>query len=204
MISPAVGEARAARRQASRELRSRRLLEAALTLFAERGYHDTSVDDVVAEARTSKSSFYEFFESKEHCLREVLRQEGGQLMHTVVDEAALGQDHRERIRRGIHAFVQACARRRALARLLLVESVGISPGIEDVRHKLHGRFVGVVEDEIRRAQAHDLFYAAINPTVFGRTLVGGVNEATGHFLGQPGADPAALADGLCQIFAPLN
>jgi hypothetical protein len=33
-------------------------------------------------------------------------------------------------------------------------------------------------------------------------VVGAVNEATGHFLARPDADPAALADGLCRIFAP--
>jgi len=34
------------------------------------------------------------------------------------------------------------------------------------------------------------------------TVVGAVHEATGHFLNRPGADPEALADGLCRIFAP--
>ncbi|TMD03099.1 MAG: helix-turn-helix transcriptional regulator, partial [Chloroflexi bacterium] len=49
-------------------------------MFAARGYHDTSVDDIVARARMSKSAFYEQFESKEHCFREVLAQEGGDLI----------------------------------------------------------------------------------------------------------------------------
>jgi len=48
----------------------------------------------------------------------------------------------------------------------------------------------------------DVFYAIVDPVVFGRAVVGAVSEATGHFLGRPGADPEALADGLCRIFAP--
>ncbi len=192
-----------ATRQERKEARRRRLLAAALTIVAERGYNDTSVDQVVAQARTSKSTFYEFFESKEDCLRELLAQEGGSLIHTVTSAAAQGADHRDRMRRGISAFVHACAAQRELAQVLLVESVGISERIEAFRHELQGRFAHVVEEEVRRAAADaDRFYAAVDPVVFGRAVVGAAAEATGHFLDRPGADPEALADGLCRIFAP--
>ena len=69
------------RRDARVERRRRRIVEAALSNFASRGYTVTSVDDVVTRARVSKSAFYEFFESKEHCFREVLAEEGGALIH---------------------------------------------------------------------------------------------------------------------------
>ena len=188
-------------RQERREARRRRLLGAALRILAERGYNEMSVDQVVAEARTSKSSFYEFFESKEDCVRELLLREGGSLISTVLEAAARGGDHRDRMRHGIRAFVSACAGQRDLARVLLVESVGVSARIEEVRHDLQGRFAAMVETEVRNAE-HDAFYAAVDPVYFGRAVVGAVNEATGHFLSRPGADPLALADGLCRIFAP--
>jgi AcrR family transcriptional regulator len=192
-----------ATRQERKEARRRRLLAAALLILAERGYNDTSVDQVVAQARTSKTTFYEFFDSKEDCVRDLLDREGGSLIHTVTAAAAQGADHRDRMRRGITAFVHACAAQRELAKVLLVESVGISERIEAVRNELQGRFAAVVEEEARRAAADaDAFYAAVDPVVFGRAVVGAVSEATGHFLGRPGADPEALADGLCRIFAP--
>jgi AcrR family transcriptional regulator len=190
-------------RQERKEARLRRLLGAALVILAERGYNETSVDQIVAQARTSKSTFYGFFESKEDCVRDLLEREGGSLIHTVTSAAAQGSDHRDRMRRGIKAFVRACAGQRELAQVLLVESVGVSERIESVRHELQGRFAAVVEEEARRAAAdQDAFYAAVDPIVFGRAVVGAVNEATGHFLNRPGADPEALADGLCRIFAP--
>ncbi len=192
----------AARRRAKREGRRQRLLSAALRLFAERGYHDTSVDDIVAAARTSKSAFYEYFESKEDCVRMLLEQEGGLLMEAVAAAAAGGTGHRDRMRRGIAAFVHACAAKGPVARLLLVESVGISESIEEVRHRIHGDFAGMVEAEVRRAQPTDSVYGEVDPVVYGRAVVGAVNEATGYFLTQAGADPEAVANGLCSIFVP--
>lgn len=189
-------------REERKEARRRRLLKAALKTFAGIGYYDTSVDMIVAEAHTSKTTFYEFFESKEDCVRDILAREGGELIYRVVSAAAQGADHRDRMRRGIRAFVMACADRRELARVLLFESVGVSAQIEAVRHDLHARFAHVVAEEVRRARGSDEFYAAVDPEVFGRAVVGAVNEATGFSLSQAGSDPEQLAAGLSAIFAP--
>jgi AcrR family transcriptional regulator len=181
-----------------REARRQRLLGAALKLFAEMGFHDTSVDEVVAEARTSKSAFYEHFESKEDCFRVLLDQEGGALMSAVHAAAAAGGDHRERMRLGIAEFVNTCARRSRVARLLLVESVALSPSIERVRHRLHADFAGMVESEVRYMRDHgDRSLADINPAVYGRTVVGAVNEVTSWML-ETGAvrDPAQVVQQL--------
>jgi AcrR family transcriptional regulator len=190
------------RRDARIEKRRRRIVEAALSLFAGRGYTVTSVDDIVTRARVSKSAFYEFFESKEHCFRELLAQEGGGLIHEVLADAATGHHHHERLRLGITRFVHSCFERSDVARLLIVESVGLSAGVEAVRHHLQGQFAEAVAEEVRHAKAHDQFYADKDPVVFGRAVVGAVSDAVGYYLTHPGADADSLAESLCVIFAP--
>ena len=190
------------RRDARGERRRSRIADAALALFATRGYTVTSVDDVVARARVSKSAFYEFFESKEHCFREILGTEGGALIHDVLTTAASGRDHHERLRRGITRFVTSCFERSDVARLLIVESVGLSTGVEAVRHELQASFADAVAEEVRHATGHDAFYADKDPVVFGRAVVGAVSDAVGYFLTHPGADADRLAASLCRIFAP--
>ena len=190
------------RRDARVERRRRRIADAALSLFASRGYTVTSVDDVVTLARVSKSAFYEFFESKEHCFRDLLALEGGALIHDVLTTAATGHDHHERLRLGITRFVVSCFERSDVARLLVVESVGLSPGVEAVRHDLQAQFADAVAEEVRHAMSHDAFYADKDPVVFGRAVVGAVSDAVGYFLTHPGADADSLAASLCVIFAP--
>ncbi|MEO8745589.1 MAG: TetR/AcrR family transcriptional regulator [Candidatus Dormiibacterota bacterium] len=190
------------RRDARAERRRRRIADAALTLFAERGYNVTSVEEIVALARVSKSAFYEFFTSKEDCFRELLEQEGGALIRDVLAAAASGRDHHERLRRGITRFVQSCFDRSAVARVLIVESVGLSAGVDQVRHELQGRFADAVAEEVRHAMLHDPFYTDKDPSVFGRAVVGAVSDAVGYFLTHPGVDAEALAESLCRIFAP--
>lgn len=50
-----------------------RLLEAGAAVFAERGYHATRVDDVVARARTSHGNFYLYFSGKEDLFETLAR-----------------------------------------------------------------------------------------------------------------------------------
>jgi AcrR family transcriptional regulator len=184
------------------ERRRRRIAESALELFATRGYNVTSVEEIVAQARMSKSAFYEFFTSKEDCFRELLLEEGGALIHETLAAAATGRNHRERLRLGITTFVRSCFQQSSVARMLIVESVGLSEAVDRVRHELQGRFADAVAEEVRHAEPHDPFYADKDPQVFGRAVVGAVNDAVGYFLTHPGADSDSLAESLCRIFAP--
>jgi AcrR family transcriptional regulator len=190
------------KRDARQERRRGRIAGAALELFATHGYNATSVEEVVAEARASKSAFYEFFTSKEDCFRDLLEQEGGALIHEVLTTAGTGHNHHERLRLGITTFVRSCFERSSVARLLIVESVGLSEGVDQVRHELQRRFADAVSEEVRHAMHHDPFYADKDPVVFGRAVVGAVNDTVGYFLTHPGADAEALAGSLCTIFAP--
>jgi len=193
------GEGRVSARHAHRR---QRLMHAALDLFADLGYEETSVGTIVARAKMSKSAFYEYFNSKEHCFREVLADEGGALIHDVLTEAATGHDHHERLRLGITRFVRTCFARSAAARVLIVESVGLSAAVDQVRQEVQGRLADAVTEEVRHAQAHDPFYADKDPEVFGRAVVGAVNDAVSYYLTHPGADAGSLAANLCRIFAP--
>jgi AcrR family transcriptional regulator len=66
-ISGVPAQQRELRAQGKRTMR--RLLDAALKVFAQRGYHAARVDDIVRVARTSHGTFYLYFSNKEDLLR---------------------------------------------------------------------------------------------------------------------------------------
>ncbi|MGM7698966.1 TetR/AcrR family transcriptional regulator [Microbacterium sp. A84] len=51
-----------------KEMARRNLVAAATSLFADRGYRDTSIDDIAAAAGTSRATVYSYFDSKERIL----------------------------------------------------------------------------------------------------------------------------------------
>ena len=70
---PQDGSAPSDRSQDPRALRSRTaIVEAATTLFLERGYQDTSIDDIAARAAVSKRTVYNNFADKQRLFTEIV------------------------------------------------------------------------------------------------------------------------------------
>jgi len=160
----------------------------------------------VAAALTSKTSYYEAWNSREDCLRYLLDQLGERLVVDVQGGAAAGADPADRLRRGLAGFVLGCASDRRLARLLLVESVGVGGPVEDSRRQIQDRFARMVEAEMREGAgggpAFGGRYRQVDATVFGRAVVGATQEATAKLIAQPVPDPEPVIRGLWAIFAP--
>ena len=154
----------------------------------------------MAAARTSKTGFYEFWSSREDCLRDLLDSLGDRLLGSVVEEAAAAGEHDERLRRGLAGFVRGCVRDRRLARLLLVESVGVSGPVEEARQRLQARFARLVEAEVRTHGSAR--HAELDAGVFGRAVVGATQEATAKLITERQPDPEPVIRGLWAIFAP--
>jgi AcrR family transcriptional regulator len=70
-----------------------RLLQAAVDVFASRGYHGATVDDIVAAADTSKGTFYYYFPSKQGIFLKLLAQLAG-IVETGVERAILASGGR--------------------------------------------------------------------------------------------------------------
>lgn len=64
--------------------------QAALELFAHKGYHSTSISDIAKEANVSKGLMYNYFESKEALLHAIIMEaveEGERIMHLCMEGA---------------------------------------------------------------------------------------------------------------------
>ncbi|HEX3705870.1 MAG TPA: TetR/AcrR family transcriptional regulator [Mycobacteriales bacterium] len=73
--SPVIGRRGARTRQ--------RLLDIALRLFADNGVHSTLVDDIAREAGVSRAAFYQYFDSRDQVVVELVEECGAELMRVV-------------------------------------------------------------------------------------------------------------------------
>ena len=60
------------KRERQREERRSQILDAALVVFSQKGYHATNVSDVAAQAGVSQGTIYWYFESKDELFRAAL------------------------------------------------------------------------------------------------------------------------------------
>src|SRR3954452_6988486 len=72
-----------ARARLPRPVRERQMLEAATSVFAQSGYHNTSMDQVAVQVGISKPMIYSYFDSKEGLYRACLERSGAELVQHV-------------------------------------------------------------------------------------------------------------------------
>lgn len=70
----------------------RKLSDAGMRVFAERGYHESRVDDIVRAARTSHGTFYLYFANKEDLLRALAADCAAELERLAEEIGPIGPD----------------------------------------------------------------------------------------------------------------
>jgi len=70
-----------------------KVLKAAIDLFYEKGYSETSVRDIGAKAGISNSLVYHYFKNKEEVLFEIVNTQSQKLLFTLLDIEEKNQDH---------------------------------------------------------------------------------------------------------------
>ncbi len=94
------------RRRLSGLERREAILAAAMAVFAERGYHGASVDDVAQAAGISKALIYEHFPSKKDLHASLLERHVQEIFEALARAAAGPEPGEVRLRNGVDAFLE--------------------------------------------------------------------------------------------------
>src|SRR5918999_3372302 len=110
------------RKRLTGEERRIAILESALAVFSERGYHSSSLDDLAREAGVSKALIYEHFASKQDLYAELLEQHAGVLFSALAEAIAeAGTSAAARLEVGFDAFYGFVEQHRVAWRMLFRE-----------------------------------------------------------------------------------
>lgn len=108
------------RRRLTAEERRTGILDAALAVFSERGYHQSSIDDIAREAGVSKALIYEHFASKQELYADLIARNARELTQRVT-AALVGVEVEfgaARLATGLEAFFAFVEERRDAWRML--------------------------------------------------------------------------------------
>lgn len=98
--------------------RRRQLLTVALRVFAERGYHPTSMNDLAEAAGVTKPVLYQHFRSKRALYLELLEDVGEQLRDAIDKATTEAGTPREQVHAGFRAYFEFVARQQLAFQLL--------------------------------------------------------------------------------------
>ena len=182
--------------------KSRRILDAAVRVFAAQGYEASRVGDVAKEAGVAYGLVYHYYASKDAVLEAVFREAWGRLLAAVALAEQTGEDAAEQLELVVKIVLRAWRDDPDLVRLL-VREVTRNPHIQDELDEI-GQAFAALERMVRRGQAEGTFRADLDARLSAWMLYGALEEVlTGWVLGQLPDDAEAVSAAEREVTATM-
>lgn len=168
------------------------LLGVAASVFLERGYDATSMEDLAARLGVTKSAIYHHVASKTELLRLILDRALDELFAVTAETGATTGPAIGRLEHVVRGSVRVLAAELPFVTVLL-RVQGNSP-VEQAALARRRRFDRGVTDLVRAAAAAGDVRSDVDPAITSRLLFGTVNSLTAWYRPDRGIDADALAD----------
>jgi AcrR family transcriptional regulator len=176
--------------------RTQQLLDVAEELFADRGFDNTSIEDIAREAGVTRPVVYERLGNKEAAYLAVLGRAREQLEERFTTAALTSEDPRERLRLGGDAFFAYLEEEPRRWRILYGSSL---PVMGDLGQRLTDARFLTVERIIDLLRLH-VDEPEETLAVFGHLVSGAVEQLGRYWLRHPEAERAFLVDRFVDLF----
>jgi TetR/AcrR family transcriptional regulator, fatty acid metabolism regulator protein len=182
-------------RSTGQEDKRRLILDAAVRVFARKGYHTCRVGDIAEEAGVAHGLLYHYFRSKEELLETIFRETWRDVLDAVRSVEESDETARDRLAGVAKILLRSWRRDPDLVRVL-VREVTRSSHLQQRIDEIDQAFAGL-ERIIARGQEEGEFRTDLNPRMVSYVFYGALEEIlTGWVLGQldDGDDQVAVAE----------
>ena len=166
-----------------KEAHRAKLLQIAIRLFGKQGYHATTVPRIVRESGSSTGAFYFYFRNKDDIFACALQAIGEQIA-AVLNKAMTSArgDTISQMKVAVETFILFLAEHPDEARILIVESSGLSTKLAKVRRSIIASHCRSVEQALTSISGS---LPRLDPKVVARCWVGALHESVFHWLESP-------------------
>jgi AcrR family transcriptional regulator len=153
------------------------ILMAARDEFAKRGYHQTTIDDIVAQAGVARGTFYLYFEDKRAVFSDLIDRFAAQLAVAIVrittDDPTLSVA--SQVRENIRRIIGTCLSERPMTKILFTDAVGVDPTFDRKVMNFYDSMVALLTESLRDGQALGVVSDG-EPRVFAYLTLGALKE----------------------------
>jgi AcrR family transcriptional regulator len=160
--------------------RHQRILDAATRVFSSKGYHGTLVDEIAAEAETSKGGVYFHFPNKQAIFLALLDRLAVILRERVETAVQPHEDPVARAEAALHVVLETFGSHRRLARLFLVEALGAGPEFNARMIRIRADFADLIRVHLDDAVEQGAI-PPLDTAVAATAWFGAVNEVVTHW-----------------------
>jgi TetR/AcrR family transcriptional regulator, fatty acid metabolism regulator protein len=166
--------------QLRRQQRHQRILDAATRVFATKGYHATLVDEIAAEADTSKGGVYFHFPNKQAIFLALLDHLADMLRDRIQVALASQDEPLARAEAALHVVLDTFGSHRPLTRLFMVEALGAGPEFNVRMIQMRASFAELIRLQLDAAVSSGAI-PPLDTATAATAWFGAINEVVTHW-----------------------
>lgn len=158
-----------------KETRRQQLLDAAITVFARKGYLETSVDDIIHEADVARGTFYLYFPGKKEIFLAVIDHYfdlTSDLVNRLMAEEWPARLERARFKEHVLAWLRFFAQHRDLTKVIYREATSIDPQFEARWSRLSETVKNSLIERVCMLQQHGVVRETLDPRAWALFMEG--------------------------------
>lgn len=148
-------------------MRRQEILNAALELFSQKGYHNVSVQEVAEKAEFAVGTLYKFFKDKEDLYRALIMDQADRFHEAVTKAIAEPDDEIEKLRNYVRAKGEVFRSNVSVVRLYFAETRGasfnIKVGLEEKIKERYQKFLYSLSDILAKGMRRKIFQRIADP-----------------------------------------
>ena len=170
-------DGRVSRAQKAREVRRAAVLQAARSVFYDKGYHDASIDDIIEAADIARGTFYLYFQSKRAIFDELLDELFVTIQAQVkrIETGPNAAPPVEQMDATVDRVLDTLLENREMAKILLREAVGIDDEFDVKLKQFYGRIEALLAKAIVTGREMKLVRAC-DAEMVARCILGSAKE----------------------------
>lgn len=177
-----------------------RILQAAIRVFAEKGFYATRVSEIAKAAGVADGTIYLYFENKDDVLVSIFNDRIGQLLEVLDKVVKSDRSIEDRVRKIMELQLGLLEEQRDLAEVITVNLRQSSSLLKEYAAPLFMKYLELIAGMIADGQKDGTFRADVNPIVAARALWGGLDGiALTWALSEKNPKPAKLRKAATQF-----
>lgn len=178
-----------------------RILEAAVTVFAQSGFHESTISQIARAAGVADGTIYLYFKNKDDILVHFFNYKTRLVFACFREEVDRAHTAVNKLRNLIRRHLDEFQKDRFMAVLYQAETHRINRLAEDQIHEMHKMYLDLIAEIVEQGQVEGAIRRDLYVGLVKRYIIGGVDEVINTWLHSDGKyDLTSMADPLVDLF----
>lgn len=165
-----------------KEDKSLRILDAAIRVFARKGFYNSTIADVAKAAEVAEGTIYLYFKNKDDLLISIFEHSMDLFIQEVSHELEGVEDPKEKIKKFLSLHLKLVQKNPELAQVLQIELRQSSKFMKEYEGGKFSEYLNLVRSILEEGQEKGVFRKDLEPRILRRAIFGAVDELALEWL----------------------